>query len=165
MSILNHTADTAERLAQAAAHLQQAFSLIQSVAPGIVERLALGAINLSNPQSLGLDRPAAPSGNSSALSSIIDQDTFSVRWADCTCRLGNTFPFRLLARLARRPNQFISYEVLLKDVWDDEYTSPEAVRSAVKVLRRKLTAAGMAGLAEAIDGSTSHHYALKLVER
>ena len=71
--------------------------------------------------------------------------------------------FRLLGRLASRPNQFISYEVLLdsEKLWD-RHTSYEAVRSAVKILRRKLNAAGMEDLADAIDGSTSHHYALML---
>ena len=39
-----------------------------------------------------------------------------------------------------------------------------AVHSAVKVLRRKLSAAGMADLAAAIDGSVSRHYALMLDE-
>ena len=93
--------------------------------------------------------------------SIIDEATFSVRWADRTCRLGNTVPFRLLARLARRPNQFLSYESLRDGIWD-ECESDAAVQSAVKVLRRKLNAAGMADLAAVIDGSVSRHYALML---
>ena len=96
---------------------------------------------------------------------MVDETTFRVRWANRTCRLGNTYPFWLLERLARRPNQFVSYEVLFRDVWDDDYTSAEAVRSAVKTLRRKLNAAGMEDLAEAIDGSNSRHYALRLVKR
>ena len=160
MPVFNHAADT-ERLAQVAVHLQQAFSLIAAVDPGIVERLTSGAINPVDSQRLGLDRPDTSSG--SARLSIIDEATFSVHWANRTCRLGNTVAFRLLKRLARRPNLFIHCDVLLHDIWDD-FTSPEAVRSAVKVLRRKLIAAGMEDLAEAIDGSTSHHYALKLVE-
>lgn len=166
MPVFNHATDATERLAQAAVHLQQAFSLIYSVAPGIFDRLAPGAINLSNPQSLGLDCSEAPSGNGSPRSSIIDEATFSIRWANRTCHLGNTVSFRLLERLARRPNQFISYEALLdsEELWDC-HTSHEAVRSAVKILRRKLNAAGMEDLADAIDGSNPHHYALTLMDR
>ena len=92
---------------------------------------------------------------------MIDEATFSVRWANRTCRLGNTVAFRLLARLARRPNHFLSYESLRDGIWD-ECESDAAVQSAVKVLRRKLNAAGMADVAAAIDGSVSRHYALML---
>ena len=164
MPIFNHATDvtdSTERLAQAAMHLHQAFSLIYSVAPGIFDRLAPGAINLSTPQSLGLDCPVAPAENGSPRSSIIDEATFSVRWANRTCRLGNTVAFRLLARLARRPNLFLSYASLRNGIWD-ECDSDAAVQSAVKVLRRKLNAAGMTDLAAVIDGSISRHYALML---
>ena len=166
MPIFNHTTSTAERLARAAACLRQAILLIEEVAPGLVEGLVPGVVT-AFPQSLvAPDRPGTPSGNSSTRPSIIDGATFSVRWANRTCHLGNTVSFRLLERLARRPNQFISYESLLdlEELWDCE-TSYEAVRSAVKILRRKLNAAGMEDLADAIDGSTSHHYALMLIER
>jgi hypothetical protein len=163
MPISNFATD--ERLSQAAAHIQQAFSLIAAVDPRIVECLVSGTIIPTNQRSLSLDCQNTPTGHGSGCPTIIDEDTFRVHWGDRTCRLGNTFPFRLLARLARRPNQFISYEVLFRDVWKNEYTSPEAVRSVIKVLRRKLAAAGMADLAEGIDGSTSRHYALKIVAR
>ena len=157
---------TDERLSQVAAHLQQAFSLIAAVDPGIVERLIPGTIIPTIQRSLSLERPNTSSGNGSVCHSIIDDATFSVRWADRICRLGNTVSFRLLEQLARRPNQFISYDVLLdaEKLWDRQ-TSYEAVRSAVKIIRRKLIAAGMEDLAEAIDGSASHHYALNLPER
>jgi DNA-binding response OmpR family regulator len=72
--------------------------------------------------------------------------------------------FKLLERLARRPDHFVHCDVLLRELWDC-HTSREAVRSAVKVLRQKLNAAGMGDLAEAIDGSTSHHYRLMLKRR
>ena len=165
MPVFNYATDTTERLAQVAAHLQRAMSLIETVAPGIVERLASGAINPSS-QSHGLDRQDTPSESGSARPSMIDEATFSVHWANRTCRLGNTVAFRLLKRLARRPNLFIHYEALLdlEELWD-RHTSYEAVRSAAKVLRRKLTAAGMEDLADAIDGSNSHHYALTLAGR
>ena len=165
MLIFNHTPDATERLAQAAVLLQRVFALIHSVAPGAFDQGAPEAFTPSILPSLGLDRPAAPSGNGSARPSIIDDDTFSVRWAGRTCRLGSTVPFRLLKRLAQRPNVFIPCDVLFYDVWRDQLTSADAVRSAVKVLRRKLIAAGMEDLAGAIDGSNRGHYALMLGSR
>ena len=91
----------------------------------------------------------------------IDTATFCVHWDGRTCRLGNTLAFRLLERLARRPNQLVHCDVLLHELWDN-YSSRDAVRSTVKVLRRKLSTAGMENLALAIDGSTTHHYGLML---
>jgi DNA-binding response OmpR family regulator len=70
-------------------------------------------------------------------------------------------PFRLLERLALRPNQLVHCNTLLAELWDCD-SSPEVVRAAVKILRRKLTSAGMDDLAAAIDGSTAHHYGLML---
>ena len=155
----NHDSVTA-RLAQAAAHLRQAILLLEDLAPGIVKGLVPEISTALSPSATS-GQSATPTANGSIRRSIIDENTFSVRWGDRTCRLGNTVAFRLLARLARRPNQLISCETLLDELWD-RYTSREAVQSAVKVLRRKLTAAGMEDLAAAIDGSTSHHYALML---
>ena len=163
MPVFALAADTNEQLAQVAAHLQQIMWLMETVSPGIIASLASGTINPSSLPSLNLGRQDTSPGSDPL--SIIDDATFNARWADRTCFLGNTLPFRLLARLAQRPNHFISYETLFRDVWNDEYTSPEALRSAVKVLRRKLMAAGMADLADAIDGSNSRHYALKLAGR
>lgn len=152
----------AARLAQAAAHLQQAILLLEDLAPGIVGGL-VPQISLA-PSPAASTQHVMPTESGSVRPSIIDEATFSVRWGDRTCRLGNTVAFRLLARLARRPNQLVSCETLLNDLWD-RHTSREAVRSTVKILRRKLTAAGMEHLAAAIDGSTSHYYALMLAGR
>jgi DNA-binding response OmpR family regulator len=92
---------------------------------------------------------------------MVDEATFSVRWHDKACYLGNTLPFRLLERLARRPNHLVHSDTLLQELWD-RYSSRESLRSAVKVLRRKLVSAKMRELADAIDGSTAHHYGLML---
>lgn len=92
---------------------------------------------------------------------LVDPLTFTARWGKKVCFLGNTLPFRLLERLAGRPNQLFRYDILLQDVWDC-MRSKEAVRSVVKVLRQKLRSAGMADLAAAIDGSTANHYGLML---
>ena len=163
MSLPNHIDST--RLAQAAAHLRQAILLIEEVAPGIVQEFVPEMIaTRSQPTTAASGQSAVPTGNGSTRPSIIDETTFSVRWADRTCRLGNTVAFRLLERLARRPNQLISCETLLDELWD-RHASRDAVRSTVKILRRKLTAAGMEDLAAAIDGSTCHYYALMLARR
>jgi DNA-binding response OmpR family regulator len=164
MPIVNHTATTTERLARAMAHLQQAMLLIEEAAPGIVEGLAAGAVVVSRPPPVVPDRPETRPGNGPARPSIIDEATFSVHWANRTCYLGNTKPFRLMERLARRPNHLVLCDVLLEDLWD-EHSSREVLRAAVKMLRRKLTSAGMEDLAEAIDGSTTHHYGLMLNSR
>ena len=78
-----------------------------------------------------------------------------------SCFLGNTLPLRLIERLLRAPNQYVSHEQLWEEVWD-AVRSRSALRSVVKVLRAKLRNAGMAGLADAIDGHVAGHYALLL---
>jgi DNA-binding response OmpR family regulator len=79
-------------------------------------------------------------------------DTFEVRWKDCHCRLGPTTPFRLVQRLARRPNLYVTYQQLIDDVWDGQPRSETAIRSAVRELRRSLRDAGMHAVADAIHG-------------
>jgi DNA-binding response OmpR family regulator len=91
----------------------------------------------------------------------ISSAMLSVTFRGKTCFLGYTLPFKLLAYLAQRPNTFVSYEELLSDVWQC-VVSEGAVRSVVKKLRCLLRNAGLAELANAIDGSAYGHYALKL---
>jgi len=86
----------------------------------------------------------------------------SVIFQGRSCFLGNTLPFRLLERLLRRPNQYVSHYQLQEGVWDGE-PSPESIRSVVKELRRKLRCAGMDDLAKAISGRVAKHYRLNLV--
>ncbi len=93
---------------------------------------------------------------------VIDETRLTVTYRGRTCFLGSTLPFRLLDRLARRPNCYVTHDDLLADVWDGGVRSEEAVRSVVKVLRRKLRGAGLGDLADAIDGSAPGRYALKL---
>jgi DNA-binding response OmpR family regulator len=92
---------------------------------------------------------------------VIDRLTFTVRWRGRSCYLNNTLPFRLLERLARRPNQYVSCAQLLDDVWEGAIRSKAAIRSVVKVLRQKLSKAGMRDLASAIDGRTKGYYTLR----
>jgi DNA-binding response OmpR family regulator len=95
---------------------------------------------------------------------VFDRATFHVWWQGKACYLGNTLPFRFLERLARRPNQLIHCDALLDELWD-RHSSRESVRSTVRVLRKKLTEANMQELANAIDGSTSHHYGLMIAKK
>lgn len=92
---------------------------------------------------------------------LIDCGLMSINWRGHSCFLGNTLPFKLFERLARRPNHYVHCDQLLVDVWRGR-RSIGAVRSVIKVLRQKLCAAGMSDLAQAIDGSVAGHYALKL---
>ncbi|MCY2987463.1 MAG: winged helix-turn-helix domain-containing protein [Planctomycetota bacterium] len=161
MPIVNHTGGSAKLLAQVADLLKQVVVLIGEAAPGVFDDLHQGLLPTFSPGPVAQNQSAAPSGNRTARPPITDRVNFSVHWGTRTCRLGNTVAFKLLERLAHRPGLYLHYDSLLNELWD-YHTSPDAVRSAVKVLRRKLRAAGMEDLAEAIDGSNSHHYGLKL---
>lgn len=93
---------------------------------------------------------------------VVAEARLTVTFGGRTCFLGNTLPFRLLARLARRPNCYVTHEDLLADVWERGVRSDAAVRSVVKTLRQKLRRAGLGELADAIDGSAPGRYALRL---
>lgn len=161
MPIVNRTGDSAKLLAQAVALLEQAVKLIGEAAPGVLHDLGPGLVGMSVHGPARDSQPIRQSGNGSARHPITDRADFSVRWGNRTCCLGNNLAFKLLERLAHRPGLYLHYDTLLNEFWDC-HTSPEAVRSAVKVLRRKLRAAGMGDLAKAIDGSNAHHYGLRL---
>ena len=161
MPIVDHTSNTIECLAQVVAHLQQAIMLLEEVAPGVLENLDPKLAATLSQRSSAQNLSVASFGDGPVRHPITNRATFCVHWANQVCHLGNTMAFKLLERIARRPDQYVHCDVLLGELWDC-HTSRDAVRSAVKVLRRKLNAAGMGDLAEAIDGSTSHHYVLRL---
>jgi DNA-binding response OmpR family regulator len=106
-------------------------------------------------------RSFSPQEASPAARPIIDESTFTVLWAGKVCHLGCGLPFRLFERLARRPNQWASYERLIEDVWLGAPRSDEAIRSEIRRMRQKLKAAGLPVLAAAIKGR-SRHYGLIL---
>jgi DNA-binding winged helix-turn-helix (wHTH) protein len=60
--------------------------------------------------------------------------------------------FRVLERLSRRPNQFVTHHDLLQEVWEDELLELATIRSTVRHLRRRLCDGGMEDLANAIRG-------------
>jgi len=92
---------------------------------------------------------------------LVDISTLSVYWQGRICSLRNTILFRLAARLARQPNQYITAGQLLADVWDGGVKSPDTIRSTVRNLRSRLRQAGMSDLAAAIHG-TGGRYGLIL---
>lgn len=89
----------------------------------------------------------------------LDRKALTVTWNGTSCFLGYTTAFRLLERLAQRPNQYVSHAQLLDDVWGGS-RSPSAIRSAVNDLRARLTSAGLEDLANSIDGRNPGHYGL-----
>src|SRR5262245_57791326 len=91
----------------------------------------------------------------------VNYELLTIEFRGRSCFLGNTLPFRLFARLAQRPNAYLTYEELFSEVWQCD-RSDDAVRSAVKRLRAAFRQSGMAELAAAIDGSVPGHYALRL---
>ena len=112
-------------------------------------------------ESLGGDLCLSGGGHNPNHHPVADHATFSVIWIGRRCFLGRTLAFKLFERLARRPNQYVTYDRLLQDVWNG-LRSNEAIRSVVKELRRKLIDAGMSDLADAIDGSNRECYGLIL---
>jgi len=88
---------------------------------------------------------------------VVDESTFTVLWAGKVCHLGCGLPFQLFQRLARRPNQWASYEALIEDVWLGALRSDEAIRSEIRRVRQKLKGAGLPDLAAAIKGSNRHY--------
>jgi len=92
----------------------------------------------------------------------VDRETMSVVWENRTCFLGNTLLFLFFERLARSPNRYVSHLDLLEDVWEGEREA-STIRGVVKRLRDRLQESGMSQLAEAIDGSVTGYYGLKLV--
>lgn len=91
----------------------------------------------------------------------VERTTYSVQWHERRCVLGNTTGFALLEQLARRPNEYVTIDRLLDDLWANARTY-STVRSTVCRLKAKLREADMADLAALIDGSMYGHYALML---
>lgn len=92
---------------------------------------------------------------------VIDRNRMCVVYRGQRCFLGNTLKFKLLERLLRRRNQYVSYDDLMDEVWD-AIRARSTVRSLVRELREKLRDAGMLSLSDAIVGQVNKHYGLFL---
>lgn len=159
MPIVDHTGRIVTRLAQLATCLNQVVQLTEEIIDDVTKNLE--STTPSFRLSVATRRLPPTAGNDSDGHPIIDRTTFTVHWGGKSCFLGNTLPFKLFERLARRPNQLVPCDQLLDDVWQC-CRSRDAMRSVVKVLRQKLSQAGMEDLAVAIDGTTARHYGLML---
>lgn len=93
--------------------------------------------------------------NGSADGPTLDLGTLSVIYQGKQCQLGNNLKFKLLKRLLRCPNRYVSYDTLIAEVWT-HIVDTSSIRSVVKELRALLRAAGMASLAEATKAKTSY---------
>lgn len=117
--------------------------------------LALELLSSSRRHGSATHGPHGPVGD------LVDDSRFAVRWNGRECPLGQTLLYRLFRRLALSLNRYVPNEQLLEEVWGGE-RSASAVRTAVRNLRRKLEAGGMADLAGVIDGRNPGHYGLRL---
>lgn len=90
----------------------------------------------------------------------VDPERLQIVFQGKRCELDDT-PFKLLQRLAKRPNAYVTHEDLLEDVWDGR-RSDAAIRSAIKRLKQTLRSHGLDELANAIDGSKPGRYRLKV---
>ena len=88
---------------------------------------------------------------------VVDPTTHTILWDGRVCHLGCGITFELFERLAKRPNQYASYERLFQDVWHGDTRSDETLRSEVRRIRRGLRAAGMGELARKLKGSNRHY--------
>ena len=82
---------------------------------------------------------------------MVNPTTFTVEWNGRRCNLGPSILFKLIYLLARRPDRYLTYDILMENVWERR-CSNTTIRSAVKRLRRALRDAGMSELAAAIKG-------------
>jgi DNA-binding response OmpR family regulator len=92
---------------------------------------------------------------------VVDRAMYCVVWRQKRRRMGCSYPFRFLERLASRPDRYVPIADLEAAIWHGS-RSRSAIRSAVCDLRRRLADAGMVDLADRIDGQTAGHYALLL---
>lgn len=143
----------ADRLLKATHALRSQLLAILATVDEVSEAAELIAKGTASPASVTVDATNLPLR--------VDRSTFTVSWRGKMCPLGNTTAFRLLERLARRPNEYISIDQLLDDLWSAP-RSYSTLRSTICRLKSKLDAAGMHDLASRINGRVHGYYALHL---
>jgi hypothetical protein len=142
MLIANHPAHVVEHLTQLVACLNQAVQLTAEIID------ASRNLGLTVPPSNVRVIPGKPRTNAAGISGqfpVADHATFSVRWHDNTCYLGNSLPFRLMERLAYRPNQLIHRAVNPHVIRAPEQvvtnrTFPGRCRAIARAIRRRILA-------------------------
>ena len=151
--------EQARRLADLTEQLSEAL-MAAAICADDIRAILRAELDGRSPARWGQSQNTKPQ-NPSHRRPLVDSSTFSVLWAGKTCLLRRTVLFRLAERLARQPNQYITVDQLLRDVWEGGIKSPETIRSAVRHLRQRLSGAGMKDLAAAIHG-TGGRYGLIL---
>ena len=84
---------------------------------------------------------------------IVDSAAMTLTWRGRSCRLQNKILFNLIDRLVRRPGHLVHYDRLLRDAWEGQTRTDEAIRNAVYRLKLRLREAHMSDLAAAIQSS------------
>ena len=108
-------------------------------------------------ESSSAQRQSRPAVDGCGRRPFMSESTLSVLWNGQSLHLGHTVYFRLLDRLSRRPNQYITHLDLLRDVWDDEELATSTIRSVVRHLRQRLRDGGMGDLAKSIRGHNGRY--------
>src|SRR6185312_14513309 len=124
------TTDKARRLDVLASQLTEA---LMTAAICAQEIQAVVRAQLDGQTGFGHDANGlAPRQTNHVQRPLLDESTLSVIWKGKTLHLGHTLAFRLLERLARRPNQYVTHMDLLRDVWEDEELATATIRSPVR---------------------------------
>jgi len=90
---------------------------------------------------------------------VVDPETFTVSYQGQEGFIEESLLFRLLARLAKRPGHFISFNILKAEVWRDGEAEDSTVARTLRRLRQKLRSFGITGIAVEVQG---HHARLQL---
>ena len=88
---------------------------------------------------------------------VLNESTKRVDWKGKSAHLGHTLYFQILERIARRPNQYVTHQDLMRDVWENEELGVSTLRSVVRHLRQKLRDEDMHELARAIRGHNGRY--------
>src|SRR5687768_10676149 len=62
---------------------------------------------------------------------LVDTAAMTVTWAGRTCHISSAILIGIIERLARRPNHYVPFERLLKDVWNGT-RSDLTIRSSIR---------------------------------
>ena len=58
---------------------------------------------------------------------MVNPMTFTVEWHGQRCDLGPSILFKLIQRLARRPGRYFTYDILMKDVWEQRCSNTTVI--------------------------------------
>lgn len=158
-------------------HADQVHGALVGLVRGAAQRLVDGDVPHESPLGIVLRlAPRLAEGTAAPLAAIppssneppktyatptADRETFTARFREASCPLGNTVEFRFFERLARKPGVFVSIERLLEDVWEGNVRGKNTVHKCASNLRRLLSKHHLDGLLS-IDGKQRGHYAMQI---